>query len=183
MGYILASAALMKLVLATDVDNADGEDLTYYYAGYADDHVSNGIRFFYCHGLAIALLFMAVISWTHEHRHPPSLRWGKSHRLANRLAICLIMFLLPLAKELQSLHLIAITTGLTFWVLFVETWGKSSTEDSFFGMRKGRSLKYRAHIRRKDLKKVLQKERDEGVERVSAEAVRLSQNEKTAVEV
>lgn len=151
MGYILASAGLSKLVLATDTPGADAHQLSDHYTHRAEDEVANGIRFFYCHGLAIALLSMGVISWCHEHRKPPTLRWSKTARLANRLAACFVMFLLPLAKNFNSLNLISVTLGLSVWVLLVELFGKSCRDDPFFGNKKGLAVRYSCKCSKRDL--------------------------------
>lgn len=132
MGYIVATSALSTLVLATDVPGTSLEQLAENYRKKSEDHFGIGVRYFYCHGLAIALLFMGLISLSHSHRMPSRMRIPKIYRLANRLAVCLIMFLLPLAKKLHSTDLIAITLGLVAWVLLVELWGKSCKGDSFF---------------------------------------------------
>ena len=131
MGYIVATSALSTLVLATDVPNANPEQLTESYASRAEDHFGIGVRYFYCQGLAIALLSMGVIALSHAHREPETMRLAKAYRLANRVAACLIMFFLPLAHKLSSLQLVSTTLGITLWVLIVELWGRSSTDESF----------------------------------------------------
>ncbi|PTB67359.1 hypothetical protein BBK36DRAFT_1140011 [Trichoderma citrinoviride] len=145
MGYIVATAALSRLVLATDVPNTNPEQLAESYRDNAGDHFNAGVRFFYCHGLAIALLSMAAISFSHEHKKPPTLRLHKNVRLANRIAACLVMFFLPMVHSLRSLDLISITLGLSIWVLVVELWGKSRTDDPFIGEKDGCSITYHAN--------------------------------------
>ncbi|RSL65072.1 hypothetical protein CEP53_003828 [Fusarium sp. AF-6] len=176
MGYILASAGLSKLVLATDAGGANAEQLSEHYSHRAEDEVANGIRFFYCHGLAIAMLFMGVIAYCHEHRKPATLRWSKTTRLANRFAVCIVMFLLPLAKSLNSLNLISITLGLTVWVLLVELFGKSCRNDPFIGEKKGCRVRY--WCSKKDFEKA---NVDEKREMPVAEVLELGAREKTAV--
>lgn len=180
MGYILASAGLSKLVLTTDVPNTDPEQLAEHYRVVAEEDIAPGIRYFYCHGLAIALLSMAVISLTHDHRKPPTLRWSKNYRLANRVAVCLVMFFLPMVESLRSLDLISITLGLTTWVLLVELWGKSCKDDPFIGEKSGCCVRYLAKCSKKDLESV-------GIvqepERRSVDVVALGRKEKTAVEI
>lgn len=178
MGYILASAGLSKLVLATDAGGANAEQLSDHYSHRAEDEVANGIRFFYCHGLAIALLFMGVIAHCHEHRKPATLRWSKTTRLANRLAVCVAMFLLPLAKGLDSLSLISVTLGLTVWVLLVELFGKSCRNDPFVGERKGCRVRYSCKCSKRDFDKAnVHDKRETPV----AEVLELGAREKTAV--
>ncbi|RSM18835.1 hypothetical protein CDV31_002353 [Fusarium ambrosium] len=178
MGYILASAGLSKLVLATDAGGANAEQLSEHYSHRAEDEVANGIRFFYCHGLAIAMLFMGVIAYCHEHRKPATLRWSKTTRLANRFAVCIVMFLLPLAKNLNSLNLISITLGLTVWVLLVELFGKSCRNDPFIGEKKGCRVRYSCKCSKKDFEKA---NVDEKREMPVAEVLELGAREKTAV--
>ncbi|KAK7403577.1 hypothetical protein QQX98_010670 [Neonectria punicea] len=178
MGYILASAGLSKLVLTTDTPNTNPEQLSEHYHARADPEIANGIRFFYCHGLAIALLSMGVISWCHQHRVPATLRWSKTTRLANRLAVCAIMFFLPMAKSLNSLQLISVTLGLSVWVLLVELFGKSCRNDPFIGEKKGCTVRYSCKCSKKDLEKV--GALPEKPELRRAEVQELGVNEKTA---
>lgn len=151
MGYIVATSALSRLVLATDVPGTDSNQLAEPYRDSAEDHFNSGVRFFYCHGLAIALLCMAAISFSHEHKKQPTLRLNKSIRLANRIAVCIIMFFLPLATSLRSLDLISITLSLTVWVLIVELWGKSCTDDPFIGEKDGCCITYCARCKKYDV--------------------------------
>lgn len=115
--------------------NTHPEQLTEKYRTLAEEEFGTGVRYFYCHGLAIALLGLAIISLSHKHHSIDAHRLDKKWRLLNRVAMALIMFFLPLAKELKSLHLIAITFSLVTWVLIVELWGVSLKGHSFFGER------------------------------------------------
>jgi hypothetical protein len=133
MGYILASAALSKLVVAADCRDSPAETLTELYRGRSEEHVAIGLRFYYCTGLAVALLSMGLIAFSHEHKLPITCRLPKWVRLANRLAVCVILFALPAAQEVNSLNLISITTCLSVWVLLVELWGKSCPDEAFWG--------------------------------------------------
>lgn len=133
MGYILASAALSKLVVAADCPDAAAETLTEFYQHRSEDHVSMGLRFYYCTGLAVALLSMGLIAFSHEHKLPLTCRLPKWVRLANRLAVCVVLFALPAARGLNSLSLIAVTTCLSVWVLLLELWGKSCPDEAFWG--------------------------------------------------
>ncbi|KAL7944349.1 bacterial low temperature requirement A domain-containing protein [Trichoderma barbatum] len=177
MGYIVATAALSRLVLATDVPNTNPEQLAEPYRDSAEEHFNVGVRFFYCHGLAIALLSMAAISFSHEHKKPPTLRLHKKIRLANRIAVCIIMFFLPLAHSLRSLDLISITLSLSIWVLIVELWGKSCIGDPFIGEKDGCCVTYYAKCKKKDLKKMTTPHE----RRPSGEILELGRGEKTAM--
>jgi hypothetical protein len=176
MGYIVATAALSRLVLAADVPGTNPNQLAEPYRDSSEDHFSAGVRFFYCHGLAIALLSMAAISFTHEHKKPPTLRLHKNIRLANRIAVCIIMFLLPLAQSLRSLNLISITLSLTIWVLIVELWGKSCKDDPFIGEKDGCCVTYHARCKKKDMEKIISSDE----RRPSGEVFELDRAEKTA---
>ncbi|KAI6761986.1 hypothetical protein HG531_002539 [Fusarium graminearum] len=178
MGYILSSAGLSKLVLAADTPGANPEHLTEHYIERTDPEIADGIRYFYCHGLAIALFFMGVISACHDHRHPATRRLSKKTRLANRALVCLILFCLPLAKSLNSLNLISITLGLTVWVLLLELFGKSCRSDPFIGEKKGCSVRYKCKCSKKDLENA---NLDEKPKTATAEVLELGPREKTAV--
>lgn len=131
MGYIVSTSTLTALVLAADVPGASVGQLAKPYRPTLVPRLAKGSRFLYCHGLVVTLFFMGVISLTHEHRRPAGMRCRKRYRLANRLAACLVLFLLPLAPSLRSLHLISIPLGLSAWILMVELWGKMSKDQSF----------------------------------------------------
>ncbi|EGX93126.1 hypothetical protein CCM_04498 [Cordyceps militaris CM01] len=133
MGYIIATSALSRLVLASDMSNTYPEQLTENYRGLAEEEFGTGVRYFYCHGLAIALLSMTAMAISHKHQSEGTPRLAKQYRLANRVAMALVMFFLPLATDLKSLYLISITLGLISWVLIVELWGVSLKGQSFVG--------------------------------------------------
>ncbi|EHK24411.1 uncharacterized protein TRIVIDRAFT_29877 [Trichoderma virens Gv29-8] len=177
MGYIVATSALSRLVLATDVPDTNPEQLAEPYRDSAEDHFNAGVRFFYCHGLAIALLSMGAISFSHEHKKLPMLRLSKNVRLANRIAVCIVMFFLPLAHSLRSLSLISVTLSLSIWVLIVELWGKSCTDDPFIGEKDGCCVTYYAKCKKKDLKKITSSHE----RRPSGEILELGRGEKTAI--
>ncbi|KAJ6442007.1 low temperature requirement A protein(LtrA) [Purpureocillium lavendulum] len=180
MGYIVATSGLSTLVLASDVANANPEQLAEPYSSHSEDHFGNAVRFFYCQGLAIALLSMTAISLSHDHRTPATLRWAKRYRLVNRVAVCIVMFLLPLAHSLDSLELIGTTLGLSAWVLIVELFGKSCKDDPFIGEKKGCGVRYLAKCSKKDMEKAgLSGLEDTG--RRSADVVELGRQDKTAV--
>lgn len=152
MSYVLGAAALSKLVLATDCADANSHDLTTLYEEKSEDHLPAGLRWFYCVGLGLALLFMGVISMTHVHKDPPiGVRIKKRYRLANRAVVCVIFFCLPLAHELSSLQLVSVTTGMVIWVLLVELWGVSCPGESFFGEKRQCQYTAKCKISKKDL--------------------------------
>lgn len=180
MGYIVATSALTTLVLASDVADANPAELAEPYSAHSEDHFGNAVRFFYCQGLAIALLSMTAISLSHDHRAPATLRWAKRYRLANRVAVCIIMFLLPLAHSLDSLELIGTTLGLSAWVLIVELFGDSCTDDPFIGEKEGCHVRYLARCSKKDMEKAALAEADAPGVR-NADVFELDRHDKTAV--
>jgi hypothetical protein len=93
----------------------------------------------------------AIISLSHIHKEIDGLRVKKSHRLVNRFAVAIILFCLPLAHQLDSLHLIATTTGLIAWVLILELYGASCPKDSFFGEKRTCKYTARCKIARRDM--------------------------------
>ncbi|KAH8820490.1 bacterial low temperature requirement A protein-domain-containing protein [Xylogone sp. PMI_703] len=145
MSFVLASAALSKLVLQTDCGNANTEDLSEVSQAKSEPEISIGLRWFYCTGLGIALACMAIISMCHVHKDRGGYRLKKRFRLANRLAVSAILCCLPTAHRLNSLELIGVVTCLLVWVLVLELWGISCVEDSFFGEDK--ACQYTAHFK------------------------------------
>jgi hypothetical protein len=71
--------------------------------------------------------------------------------MANRFAVCIILFCLPTAHSINSLNLISITTGLVAWVLILELWGVSCPNESFFGEKRACKYTARCKISKKDL--------------------------------
>lgn len=61
MGFTLAGSALSKLVLAHDRNNNDLEDLVEEWQERSEAEISNGLRWFYCCGLAISLICMGEL--------------------------------------------------------------------------------------------------------------------------
>lgn len=138
MSYILAGAALSKMVVATDCPDAPLEALTEFYQHKSDPEVHLGLRLYYCVGLGVALFSMGLISFSHEHRMPRgACRLPKWARLLNRAAVCVVLFCLPAvhAEDLDSLKLIALTTCLSIWVLLFETYARACKTESFFRWR------------------------------------------------
>ena len=162
MGYILAASTLSRLVLAHDCANADPETLGEEYLEESDGHVGHGLRWFYCCGLGIALIFMAIISASHTHKKLPRSRLNKRPRLAIRVCIAIAIICLPLAKSLTSLQLIATTTSLVVCVLSLDLFGNTCQGDPFWlgGFRHDelRDCTYTSHCpigkrRRRELQK------------------------------
>jgi len=151
MSFVLGAAALSKLVVAVDCADTKLEDLTPTYMSRSDLEIPDGLRWFYCAGLGLALFSMGIISICHVHKDAIGVRISKKYRMANRFGVCVIFFCLPLAKGLDSLHLVSCTTGLVVWVLLLELWGCSSWEESFFGEKRACRYTARCKISKKDL--------------------------------
>lgn len=69
----------------------------------------------------------------------------------NRFAISVIIFCLPLARNLNSLHMISTTTGLILWVLLLELYGASCPKDTFFGENQACKYTARCKIAKKEM--------------------------------
>jgi hypothetical protein len=69
----------------------------------------------------------------------------------NRFAVAIILFCLPLAHQLDSLYLIATTTGLIVWVLILELYGASCPRITFFGERRACKYTARCKIAKRDM--------------------------------
>ncbi|KAG0648108.1 hypothetical protein D0Z07_5884 [Hyphodiscus hymeniophilus] len=123
MSFVLAAGSLSKLVLATDCSDTKLEDLTEAYSQKSDRDIPQGLR---------------IISLCHVHKEASGhrIRIPKRRRLLNRFAVCIILFCLPLAHWLNSLQLVATTTGLIIYLLVLELWGMSCPNESFFGEKK-----------------------------------------------
>jgi low temperature requirement protein LtrA len=159
MAFVLAGSALAKIVLATDCADANVRDLQIVYAHKSADDVPMGLRWYYCGGLAIALFCMGVISLSHSYKTVADVRLGKPYRIALRFAASLAILLLPLAKErLNSLQLVATTTGITLVVLLVELVGSACMQVMILGFNwkvqgEKRKCTYsaRCHVSNKEL--------------------------------
>jgi low temperature requirement protein LtrA len=132
MGYVLAAAAMGKLVLAHDCADAELEMLTETYQPRSEVEIGEGVRWYYCGGLGVALLGMAAISYSHVHKKVPNARIKKKTRLAVRVCAAIIIICLPLAHSLTSLDLMALTTSLVLLVLGFDIFGISETGDKFW---------------------------------------------------
>lgn len=138
-------------MLAVDTPDSHLEALTERYQEHAEEHVAPGIRWFYCAGFGIALIFMGLISVAHVHRNISGLRLRKCWRLCGRFAVGVVLICLPLAHDLHSTQLVGIVTGLVVFALGLELWADSSCEDSFFGDCKSKKRRYWGHCPRKHL--------------------------------
>ncbi|KAH7040498.1 bacterial low temperature requirement A protein-domain-containing protein [Microdochium trichocladiopsis] len=163
--YTLSSAAMSKIVVAHDSINSDPHSLEEYYAHNSKPYVTQGVRWAYCVGLAIALLHMGLISMSHVHKVPPGMRVPKKYRMLNRGVVCVIFFCLPLAGDaLDSLRLVAVTMLLMVWVLLLEIWGKSCSDQTWCGngLKAGQCrARYEARCSKKTLEKALMQEKED----------------------
>lgn len=130
MSFVLSASALGVLVRAHDISSAPLESLSETFVSRSEDHISEGLAWFYCGGLGISLLCLAIISATHVHRTIPNQRLRKPVRLAYRVCVSIVIITLPLA-HLNSLQLIATTTGLVVSVLVLELVGVSCWGENF----------------------------------------------------
>ncbi|KAF2006176.1 hypothetical protein P154DRAFT_615533 [Amniculicola lignicola CBS 123094] len=124
MSFVLSASALAFLVRAHDCPDAPVDTLYESYIPRSEEHITDGLRWFYCAGLSIALACMGIISLTHTHRRIPNQRISKSFRLGFRFLVSLAILLLPLG-HLNSLDLIGTTTGLVVLVLLVDLFGST----------------------------------------------------------
>ncbi|KAK6537795.1 hypothetical protein TWF694_010701 [Orbilia ellipsospora] len=137
LGFTIAGAGLSKLVLAHDCQDTNVENLYITYEEKSFEAVEDALRWFYCGGLAAALLSMAGISLSHLHKDIYTQKISKKYRLAYRFAVCIVWLCLPAARDhLNSLHLISITTGMTISVVALEIYGTSCKGDDMFGAKK-----------------------------------------------
>lgn len=166
MGYVLAASTLSQLVLAHDSSNADPHDLGEEYEARSEPEVSKALRWFYCGGLGVALISMALISFCHIHKRVAKARLRKRPRLIFRVCIAIIIICLPLADSLSSLGLISITTALVFLVLALDLFGMSCEGDKFwtggFCPEEKKRCTYTANCRlgkqrRREIEKALQR--------------------------
>jgi hypothetical protein len=176
MSFALAGSALSKIVLAHDTADADPHDLWEIYEERSGEKVKIGLRWYYCAGVAIALASMSksschihaqpvyntntvidVISLCHEYKTRSTERVRKPVRIAIRFAVALVILLLPLAHDLNSLHLIALTTCLVVFALMAELAGSSCIHEQFWvgGRRRHCAYSAKTNLLRKELKAAL----------------------------
>ncbi|EME89255.1 uncharacterized protein MYCFIDRAFT_213586 [Pseudocercospora fijiensis CIRAD86] len=158
MTFVLGGAGLSRLVIAPDSPNSHIDWLTETYqerAEHLSDHIPVGIRWFYCGGFGLALLFMALISISHIHREQEGrVRLTKKFRLIFRISVAVILICLPLAHSLDSLDLIGTVTGLLVLLLCLELWAASNVHDKLFG--RTTTCQYFGNCGKKDLRAMLQ---------------------------
>ncbi|KAF1982184.1 hypothetical protein K402DRAFT_363361 [Aulographum hederae CBS 113979] len=158
MAFTLAGSSLAHLVLAHDCEDADYHTLREPYEERSEEHVPQGLRWYYCCGLAIALMMMNLISWTHVYKTVPSQRLKKEYRLIFRFAVSIVILLLPLKHDLNSLHLVATTTCLIVLALMVELVGASCVKAGFWYQCNAKcSYSAKCNLLRKDLEQTLKK--------------------------
>lgn len=130
MSFVLSAGALAVLVRAHDCPDADVESLYETFIPRSEDHISAGLQWYYCGGLGISLICLAIIAWTHTHRKIPNQRIKKNLRLIFRVMVAIVIICLPLA-HLDSLQLVATTTGLVLCVLTLELVGSTCWGENF----------------------------------------------------
>jgi hypothetical protein len=130
MSCVLSAGALAVLVRAHDCPDADVETLSELFVSRSEAHISEGLQWYYCGGLGISLLCLAVVAGTHTHRRIPNQRIKKHFRLLFRVVVAIVIFCLPLA-HLNSLELVASSTGLVLSVLILELVGSTCWGESF----------------------------------------------------
>lgn len=157
MTFVLGGAGLSRLVIAPDSPNSHVDWLTETYrerSEHVRDHLPIGIRWFYCGGFGLALMFMAIISISHVHREKEgTVRVTKKFRLVLRVAVAIVIICLSPAHHLNSLQLIGTVTGLLVLLLCLELWAASNAADRLFGRE--RACQYFRQCGRKDLQKMV----------------------------
>lgn len=129
--FVLSASALAVLVRAHDCPDAPLDSLFETFIARSEDHISDGLQWYYCGGLGISLFCLSIIALTHTHRKIPNQRIRKETRLVFRMLISVVIIVLPKA-HLNSLQLIATTTGLVLCVLIMELIGSSCWGENLF---------------------------------------------------
>jgi low temperature requirement protein LtrA len=131
MSFVLGASALAVLVRAHDCYDAPLESLFGTFINRSEDHISTGLQWYYCGGFGVSLFCLSIIAFTHTHRKIPNQRLRKETRLLFRVAVSIIIISLPTA-HLNSLQLVATTTGLVVCVLVLELIGSSCWGENIF---------------------------------------------------
>jgi low temperature requirement protein LtrA len=131
MSFVLSASALAVLVRAHDCPDAPLESLFETFQPRSEDHISDGLQWFYCGGLGVSLFCLTVIAFTHSHRKIPNQRLRKNMRLLFRVIVSIIIITLPKA-HMNSLQLVATTTGLVVGVLVLELAGSTCGGENMF---------------------------------------------------
>lgn len=156
MSYVLGSAGMARLVLAVDTPDSHLESLTELSQERAELEIPMGIRWFYCVGFGIALIFMGFIAISHEHKEIETLRLKKRWRLCGRFLVAVVIICLPLAEDrLDSLELVGIVTVLVVFCLGLELWASSCCKERL--MERSKPCKYTGHCPKKELQRLLKK--------------------------
>lgn len=168
MGYVLAGATIAQLVLAHDFPNSDPEKkLGSHSVDDSLETVGSTLRWFYCGGLGVAIIGMAIVAMCHVHKKRPNRYMSKKFRLMVRCCIGIIVICLPLAESLNSLHLISITVSLVILILMIDIFGNTCAEDHFwskgFCEAEKKKCQYSAECRmnkkqKKELEKALKRD-------------------------
>lgn len=151
MGYTLAATAMSKIVLAHDSSDADETSLSEPYDARSLAEVSKGLRWYYCGGLCVALIFSSIISLSHLYNINGEARLTRESRLAIRLAAAIAILLIPLIpiEHLHSLALIGITCSIIIGCLIVDLYGLSQRDSQFwfggFSHSEKKATSYAAH--------------------------------------
>lgn len=134
MSFVLSSSALAVLVRAHDCPDAPLDSLYETYIPRSEEHISSGLQWFYCGGLGVSLFCLTIIAETHSHRKIPNQRIRKGLRMMYRLIVSVVIIALAKA-HMNSLQLIATTTGLVVSVLVLELVGSSCWGENIFWER------------------------------------------------
>ena len=171
MSFVLSASALAVLVRAHDSPDAPLDSLFETFIPRSEAHISTGLQWYYCGGLALALMCLAVLSKTHTHRKIPHQRLRKNMRLLYRFIVAIIILMLPLA-HLNSLQLIATTTGLIISVLLVELVGVGCWGENVFwerGCKRDRATySARCAIKREELERSVREGKVINVEEIAS---------------
>lgn len=156
MSFVLSASALAVLVRAHDCPDTPLESLFETFIARSEDHISDGLQWYYCGGLGISLFCLTVISFTHTHRKIPNQRLRKETRVVFRVVVSVIIICLPKA-HMNSLQLVATTTGLIVCVLFMELIGSSCWGENLFWekncCRDKASYEAKCKVRKEELEK------------------------------
>ena len=133
MGYTLSATAMSKIVLAHDVSHSDEGSLEKPYDEESPEYVATGLRWFYCGGLCVALIFSCIISLSHLYHVKEDARLTQSSRLIYRSGAAISILMLPLApkERLESLALVGITCSIVISCLIVDLYGLSSKDKEY----------------------------------------------------
>lgn len=171
MSFVLSASSLALLVRAHDTHSAPLSSLYPTFIPRSEEHIPNGLAWFYCAGLSLSLLCLAIISKSHSHRQIPHQRLSKDIRLGYRVAVAVAILVLPKA-HLDSLSLVATTTGLVVSVLVVELlgvgcWGENVLWEKGC-KRKSATYSARCAVKREELEKSMKEGTVLNVEEIAA---------------